>query len=127
MTYIHQRKILAYLRENFQFHSDRYYYIDMAKIDLDKSIFEFSEFETKADFSAQCIIAQTTELFHIIAYTNCDKDIMLGVNGDGFDYYENLTTGVIERDDCEFGTMDPVQLRLDMLQFVRELNNGKVS
>jgi len=121
MTYIHQRKVLAYIRENFKFRADRYYYFDMAKIDVDKSIFQFNEFELIQDYKSQCKIAQETDLFHIVVYPNCDNQIMLGVNGDGFDYCENLTTGEIEHDDCSFGSIDPIQLRLDMLQLVREL------
>ena len=99
----------------------------MAKIDFDISVFEFSEFESKSEFSAQCKKANTAGLFHIIAYTNCEKEIMIAVNGDGFDYNENLTTGEIENDDCDFGELEPAQLRLDMLQYIRELNNSKNS
>ena len=82
----------------------------MAKMDVENSIIEFGEFKCKKAYKAQCKIAQKADLFHIVVYPNCDDEIMLGVNGNGFDYYENLTTGEIEQDDCDFGPIDPIQL-----------------
>lgn len=127
MTYIHQRKVLAYLRKNFKFLENHYYYFDMAKFDVEKFTFEYKVFKSKKAYKLKVRLAQDQDLFHIIVRPNEKNEIILGVNGDGFNYFENLSTGEIEYDTCSFGEIDPINIKLEMLQLARELNSGKAT
>ena len=127
MTYQHQRKVLAYLRENFKFLKNHYYYFDMAKFNVESNTFDHKVFKSKKAFELKVRIAQEQDLFHILARPNEKNEIVLGVNGDGFDYFENISTGEIEYDTCSFGEIDPINIKLEMLQLARELNSGKAT
>lgn len=126
MTYLDQRKILFFIRSHFEFRADRYYYFDLSKSDLDNSLLVCQEFLNREAFIERTRVSEKNNELNILVRPNRSGEIVLGVNGDGFDYFENLTTGEIEYDNCPSGPIDPIQLKLELLKLKRELNGGKV-
>ena len=124
MNYEDQRKILTYIRNEFKFSTDRYYYFDMQKIDLGKAIFEYEVFTCEKKFDTRIEEVQSMELLHIIAMPDAKNDFVLIVNGDRFCYYENRSTGEIEFDNCADLIFDPAQIKIEILQLIRDLNSG---
>ena len=125
MTYQDQRKILAYVQSHFEFRADRYYYFDLAKTDLEKSLIVHQVYDSEKDFDVRTRQSEQSLEFNILVFPDRKNEIMLCVNGDGFDYYENLTTGEIDYDLCAPGEIDLIQLKLEFLQLKRELNAEK--
>ena len=99
----------------------------MAKIEIDQGIFEYNDFTSKKAFKLKTKWAQEQDLFHIISHPNFDNQMILGVNGDNFYYYENLTTGEIEYDECDWGEVDPVHLKIELLQLAWELSSNRAT